>query len=158
MRHEWENADPELRSELGSLLLSFSQLEESLADAVWMIVGLDGIETRILTYRMPFSRLVDKFAELFALKYPSFDADHLRQFCAALRKAGDDRNDLTHALWVFDTEAGLVQRHKVQKDKKRILRLDTDTVTPAKVRELVSRISALDDKLWELVIDQQPVA
>ena len=157
-RHDWQNADPELRSELGGLVLSFSLLEESLRDVIWMIVGLDGLETHVLTYRMPFSRLVEKFKDLFALRYPSYDTEALGQFCNALGRAADERNDLIHALWEFASDGAAAHRHKVLKDKTKVLRLNTAAVTPAKVNELAERISQLDDKLWELINDQQPVA
>ncbi len=147
-----------MRTGLGDMVLSFSSLEESLRDVIWLVVGLEGIEVRVLTHRMPFSRLVEKFRELFGLRYPKSDTDALGKFCAALRKAATDRNDLIHALWEFDRDTATAQLHKVVKDPAKVLRLNTQTVSAARVRELVNRISGLEDKLWELYFDEQPAA
>jgi hypothetical protein len=138
---------------LGSLVVRFSALEEFLRDAIVMASGSRNPAVRILTSRLPFKTLVEKFGAVCIEFGPVYGSpEEIKQFCGLLDKINDDRNELTHSVWPSEPSDAPYIRYKMSADRKKGLMMNVREVSAAEVDALVARIVAAETKLLEIAI------
>ncbi len=138
---------------LGRLVFCFTQLEESLQQAIWVTLGqLDGI--RPLIIGLTFRSLAEKFGAVYAerglARPPHSDVAAL---CAHLVRLNDERNTLIHCAWGFWAESGMPLRTRRTSRGTSPVSLLMETVTPQQILDLSGQLKAADDKLWQLILE-----
>jgi hypothetical protein len=78
-------------------------------------------------------------------------AESVEPLCELLRDLGRERNDLIHAMWTFDSEAGVARRHRLKKAGGG-LELNIESFRPEQVLDLAARFRNADNKLWEILL------
>jgi len=145
--------DKELLLALGELVVAFSSLEESLHDGIWIMIKPGDHSTTILTYRLPYKTLVDKFAILYQTKRNDTEtATAIRSFATHLEAVGNDRNAMIHSWWTFDVDTGEGRRIRRQINRSKGVRGEVVAITAGQVRAVTERVNSAEDKLWEYVI------
>jgi hypothetical protein len=147
--------EDELLRALGSLVVNFSALEESLHDAIFIAAGGNDPVVSVLTSRMSFSTLVRKFGAVCVTVKPPLDASgDIQKFCNVLNAINEARNDLIHSAWSSNGPAGMPRRHKMSADVKKGLRLNPTDVPVSEIRDLIGKMEDADRKIWELVLSR----
>src|SRR3989442_13193865 len=91
---------PILLQALGSLVVRFSILEESIRDVIMLVSDSKGNVVPILTSGLPFKTLVEKFGAVCVESAPAYGSpDEIKAFCGLLHKINEDRNALVHSVW-----------------------------------------------------------
>jgi hypothetical protein len=140
---------------LGSLVVNFSALEESLQDALFMAAGGQDPVISALTSGMSFRTLVRKFGVVcVTVKPPLGSAPDIQKFCNVLDAINDARNDLIHSAWTSNGPAGVPRRHKMSADAKKGVRLNPTDVPVSVIGDLIRKIEDADRKIWELVVSR----
>lgn len=140
---------------LGSLVVNFSALEESLHDAIFVAAGGEDPVISALTSGMSFRTLVRKFgAVCVTVKPPLGSAPDIRKFCHVLDGINNARNDLIHSAWTSNGPAGVPRRHKMSADAKKGLKLNPTDVPVSVIGDLIRKIEDADRKIWELVVSR----
>ena len=138
---------------LGSLVVNFSALEESIHDAIFMVVGGRDPVISALTSGMSFRTLVKKLGVVcVTVKPPLGSSPDIQKLCNVLDAINDARNDLIHSAWTSNGPAGVPRRHKMSADAKKGLRLNPTDVPISVIGDLIRRIEDADRKIWELVV------
>ena len=143
----------ELREALGDLVLASSEVEESLQDGIWMLGGAVENDDKYKVATSTLGWLVSQFEQHY--KKQSKDvlgAEPADDLCEFLRKLSEERNDLIHAMWTFDSDGGIARRHRVKKEGGGGLELNVQSVRPDMVLDLASRFRNTGEKLWEILL------
>ena len=142
----------ELLQALGALVVNVSATEESLHDAIWLLSESENQAVHVLTARLSFRTLVEKFgamcAELGTARVP---LDEVRAFCGHLYTLNDRRNTIIHSAWNFRATADAPRRFKRTATPKAGFSLNVTDVTPSEIRDLAEQFRLAENKLWEIV-------
>lgn len=153
MSNRWYELPPdELLLALGTLLVAFSKLEETLRFVIGRKFGEAESRCLALTTGLTFRVLVDKFGAIYRdlpLRRGATSED-ITAFCAHLSKINDDRNRLVHAIWHISD--GTVHGGWRRATSKRGLHSNSDLVTATPVRALADRCDEADTKLIEYLL------
>lgn len=140
---------------LGSLVVTFSHLEESLGDAIYLAAGGTGPVVSILTSGVSFNNLVKKFGMICVSVVPSLGThSEIRELCAALNAANETRNRLIHSVWSSTGPAGHPRTHKMSADQKAGLRMNVRDIPVDEIRQAIGILVQLDAKVWEVVLSR----
>ncbi len=142
----------DLREALGEMVIASSEVEESLQDGIWMLGGAQDDKEQYTVATSTLGWLVTKFEKLYneqsANLAGSEPADAL---CQRLRDLSQQRNDLIHGMWTFDSGDGIARRHRVRKDGGGLM-LNVQSVYADEVRDLASQFRNAGAKLWEILV------
>jgi hypothetical protein len=158
---------------LGSLVLNFASLEETLSMAIWLLIDCsDDAIGKIVTAGMPFNgqievfealyrhRLVGLFEELATESEADVDGksaleleEHLAELVKRMRTANEQRNGAIHSAWAVQAqEASSYLKYKfTTKGSKGVRRTETK-ITADDLWELSDRIVEIRDELGGLSV------
>ena len=144
---------PILLQALGSLVVRFSALEEFIRDVIMIASGSRDAAVPILTSRLPFKTLVEKFGAVCLEFGPVYGSPQdIKQFCSLLDKINDDRNELMHSVWPSEPSDAPYIRYKMSADRKKGLMMNVREVSAEEVNAIVARTVAAEAKLLEIAM------
>lgn len=145
-------ANPDMLLALGELTVRFNVLETVVSAAIWHLLGVDQRAGQIMTARLSFPRLVDRFCSL--IRHRSQDSDGLRgldELRRQLENAGERRNQLIHSTWAAGDTPSSVRLFKLSASAKSGLKHAFTTVEAADVRRVSNAVAELVNDVTRLV-------
>ena len=147
------NSQDQLLYALGTLVVNFSALEESLHDAIVLLAKeCDMATVNVLTAGLQFRTLVEKFGALCTeaaeLRVPPTD---VHEYCKFVLGLNDERNRYVHSAWGIAPKDTGHRRFKRSARAKSGFQLDLQNVPPADILDLAERLRQAEHKLWEIV-------
>lgn len=147
-----EKAISKYNKRIGSLLISFSELEQTLDQVLSFIISdrSDDIGKRItmdLTYAQKvelYNRLL-KFHLVISENRDKFDK--LKKTIISLKSAGSVRNIVAHARWMSLDADGYV-RSKASLDDEAFIEYRYYKLTPSELYRLERKINKIDNDLY----------
>jgi hypothetical protein len=136
---------------IGRVASNWSQIEQTLAMALWRLTGLDNKTGTCLTAQIPnLARMLDALIALARLKGTEDNAIRkLGKFAERTFGLQEERNRVVHDVWTFDP--GLISRWP--HTAKRAVSDQHVEVTTAEVEQLAIRIQQHGDSLRRLLRD-----
>lgn len=147
------NSQDQLLYALGTLVVNFSALEESLHDAIVLLATECNMATvNVLTAGLRFPTLVEKFGALCnGAAEPRVPPTDVHEYCKFVLGLNEERNRYVHSAWgIADKDTGH-QRFKRRAKVKSGFQFDIQNVLPAEILDLAKRLRQAEDKLWEIV-------
>ena len=142
----------ELLEALGTLLVSFSELEESLHFAIAFTFAPAEQRAYCLTAGLPFRTLVEKFGALYHdLPRRKVTSEDVTSFCAVLNTLNEQRNQLVHAIWLSG-EGDAVHRTSRRATPKQGLHERSEPVNAAEVLALARKCDDTESTLFTYVL------
>jgi hypothetical protein len=141
-----------LREALGDLVLASSEVEESLQDGIWTLGGALEDEDKHKVATSTLGWLVNEFEKHYGMQSANVTrAESAAPLCKCLRDLSQERNDLIHAFWTFDSDVGVARRHRMNKAGGG-LELNIESIHPDKVLDLAARFRNAGNRLWEILL------
>jgi len=106
------DVDPEILNGLGLVTVNFAMLELNISVLIWALTGGEQAVARQVTFRVPFSRLLQLLGQLATYRFSSEQAI-LKSFKDVINladQAREQRNGLTHAWWTSADKPGFGSR------------------------------------------------
>ena len=150
-----EGTTGDLLEALGAVVLNFSGVEETFRDAIMVFAhhegDSDGRVVNVLTARLSFPALVDKFGALCKdLGTASGTLDEAKTFCVDLGQLNHERNTMIHSNWNVPAD-GSPKRFKRSATPKSGFWLNVTEVEVETVWEFATKLSDAQKKVWEIV-------
>jgi hypothetical protein len=134
---------------LGILLLSFSELEESLHFVIADEFTQHSDAARTLTSGMSFEALAEKFRALYQERFPPPDGPgDIRAFAAHLSDLHSRRDALVHLIWLqWDT--GVTQRASRRPSTAHGFRIEARIVSASEILAFAAELDLTSRRLLE---------
>ena len=136
---------------IGKVAAGWSQLEQTLAFALWRLAGVDNKTGTCLTAQIPNSaRMLDALLALANLRGASeASLQTLKRFADKTYGLQEQRNRVVHDAWTFDP--GLIHRWPLT--ARKVVSDGPVQVTTEEIEELVERIDGHETTLMRILAD-----
>ena len=95
---------PEFLELLGAISTNFSSLEFTLSRSIWWLLGSATLEEQHryfnVTAQLSFKQLVWMTASLYRHRFPNENVEKIESIVKRCFQLEEDRNYLTHSLWI----------------------------------------------------------
>ena len=146
------DSSDELARALGTLVINFSFLEESLRDAIQVTAGGNSGVVSVLTAGLHFKTLLEKFGllckEAPSLRVPKADVE---AYCNALGSLTDERNAMVRSAYLFQRGKEPTCRSRPSGTGVAGVALPVAEFSPKDILRLATQLRSAEQRLWELV-------
>jgi len=138
---------PDQLVQIGDMTVSFAHLEFQMQTIFGVLVNQSARVGRILGSYLPFRNLRAALSSLYKERFGE-DALYLelKELLAEAAKLEEERNQITHSLWIAGRTPSTITRHKVTAQKKRGLNAEFKQYSKDDLSAFVESIQRLTGK------------
>ncbi len=152
MSRDYDLPPTDLLVALGTLLVAFSELEETAYFAISYPFGEHSDRAQALAAGTMFRGLIDKFGALYqGLPLRNHTPEDVHAFCKHLQGLNSERNRIIHAVWL-PLDDGTVHTASRRREAHNGLFGKSTPITAAAIMDLVDRLDAAAHKLLEYAL------
>lgn len=147
MTRDYDLPPADVLHALGTLLVAFSELEETMHFALTHPFGERMELASVLASATMFKQSIAKFGSLYrALRLRNDASEQVKGFCDELEKLNDRRNELVHAIWLT-LDGGEVRRGSRKPSAAKGMTSQSKPITSTEILALADAFDAASDKL-----------